>query len=194
VATGASMTHGLTGLISGDALKPVYAVKSKTVDEKTVAEASEEALALKISAEEADGWRVIRNNVKSARLAKDKPIDRQLEDDMWSLLYRMGFKEMNFDRNFCIQVSENTPKRQLDVFAKDDETVFIVECTHSREVGPKSVKALLDKIGAIREEVIKAVHKHYAEKVSSKLSLLSRPGILNGEGRIERLRRTPTYR
>ena len=52
------MAQVLTGLISGDALKPVYAAKSKTVDEKTVAAASEEALALKISAEEADGWRV----------------------------------------------------------------------------------------------------------------------------------------
>ena len=32
------------------------------------------------------------------------------------------------------------------MFAKDDETVFIVECTHSQDVGPKSLKALLDKV------------------------------------------------
>jgi DNA sulfur modification protein DndB len=62
----------------------------------------------------------------------------------------MGFKELNFDRNFSIQVSEKTPKRQIDVFAKDDETVFIVECTHSRDAGPKSLMALLDKLGAVR--------------------------------------------
>jgi DGQHR domain-containing protein len=166
---GRSMPQVLSGLISGDALKPVYAVKSKTVDEKTVAASSEDALLQKIAAEEADGWRVLRRNVKSARLAKDKPIDRQLEDDVWSLLYRMGFKELNFDRNFSIQVNEDTPPRQLDVFAKDDETVFIVECTHSREVGPKSVKALLDKIGAVRPDVIKVVQKHYGREKKLKI-------------------------
>jgi hypothetical protein len=64
----------------------------------------------------------------------------------------MGFKALNADRNLTLQVGDNTPKRQLDVFAKDDETIFIVECIHSREGGAKSVKSLLDKIGAIREE------------------------------------------
>jgi DNA sulfur modification protein DndB len=145
----------LTGLISGNALKPVYATKSKPVDEKTVSATGKAALDLKISGEEADGWRVVRSNKSSVRLAKEKPVDRQLEDDVWSLLYRMGFKELNFDRNFAIQVGADTPARQLDVFAKDDETVFIVECTHSRDGTAKSVKALLDKIAAIRPEVIR---------------------------------------
>jgi DNA sulfur modification protein DndB len=163
------MTLVLTGLISGDALKPVYATRSKTVDEKTVSASSVDALAPKVSAEEGDGWRVVRQSAKSARLAKDKPIDRQLEDDVWSLLYRMGFKELNFDRNFCVQVNDDTPKRQLDVFAKDDETVFIVECTHARDAGPKSVKTLLDKITAIRPEVIKAVQKHYGRGTKLKI-------------------------
>jgi hypothetical protein len=95
----------------------------------------------------------------------------QLEDDVWSLLYRMGFKELNFDRNFYIQSSEDAPKRQLDVFAKDDETVFIVECTHSKDVGPKSVKSLLDKIAAIRPEIVKAVQKHYGRESKLKIKL-----------------------
>jgi len=72
----------------------------------------------------------------------------------------MGFKELNFDRNFSVQTGSDPP-RQLDVFAKDDETVFIVECTHSRDTGPKSVKALIDKIRAIRPNIIGAIHNHY---------------------------------
>lgn len=40
------------------------------------------------------------------------------------------------------------------MFARDDETVFIVECTHSRDGGAKSIKSLLDKIEAVREDVI----------------------------------------
>jgi DGQHR domain-containing protein len=170
------MPQELIGLLTGDALKPVYAIKSKSIDEKTITASSQDALALKLTGEEADGWRVLRRNKNSLRLAKNKPIDRQLEDDVWSLLYRMGFKELNGDRNFTIEVGQNTPKRQLDVFAKDDETVFVVECTHSRETGAKSVKGVLDKIGAIRGDVIKAVHTHYGrdKKLKVKFAMATR--------------------
>jgi hypothetical protein len=96
------MPQVLAGLVTGDALKPVYASKSKAVDEKLVTASNKDSLALKVTAEEADGWHVIRSGKKSVRLAKAKPADRQLEDDIWSLLYRMGFKELNFDRNFAM--------------------------------------------------------------------------------------------
>jgi hypothetical protein len=39
----------------------------------------------------------------------------------------MGFKELNTDRQFSINGSDEIGSRQLDVIAKDDETVFIVE-------------------------------------------------------------------
>jgi DNA sulfur modification protein DndB len=165
------MVQPLTGLASEADLKAVSALRSKTVDEKTVSASSKEALALKIAGEQADGWRVSRQNKRSVRLEKDKPVDRQLEDDVWSLLYGMGFKELNGDRQFAIQAGDKTVPRQLDVFAKDDETVFIVECTHSKEGGPKSLKTLLDKFGAIREEVVKAVHAHYGREPRLKIKL-----------------------
>ncbi len=81
----------------------------------------------------------------------------------------MGFKELNFDRNFSVKINDGTAERQLDVFAKDDETVFIVECTHAREVGTKSVKTLLEKIAAIRPEVIQAIQKHYGRESKLKI-------------------------
>ncbi len=151
----------LTGLASGDTLKTIYNGRSKSVDEKTVSAASAELLALKVAAEEADGWRV-------SRLEKSKSIDRQLEDDVWSLLYRLGFEELNNDRNFSIQLG-STPARQLYVFAKDNETVFIVECTHSREGGTKSVKSIFDKLGALRDEIVRAIHTHYGREPKLKV-------------------------
>lgn len=154
----------LSGLVAGDELKPIFAARSKMFDEKTVSAATPASLALKVKAEDADGWAVAKSNKRSVRMTKPKPADRQLEDDVWSLLYRMGFRELNADRNFKIQLNEKAPPRQIDVFAKDDDTVFIVECTHARESGSKSVKNLLDKIAAIREDVIKAVHAHYGRE------------------------------
>lgn len=149
------------GLISGEEARMVYVSRSKSVDEKTVSAVNVEALATKIQGEEQDGWSVAKNNKKSVRVSKPKPADRQLEDDVWSLLYKLGFKEFNADRNFTIQLGQSSPPRQIDIFAKDDETVFIVECTHSHEQKTKSIKGLIDKINGIREEVIKAIHSHY---------------------------------
>jgi len=160
----ALMSQVLKGLAAGDDLKAIFHQRSKTVDERTITAGSPEALALKLQAEEKDGWVVQKRNKSSIRLCKPKPVDRQLEDDVWSLLYRMGFSELNADRQFAIQAGAGTEARQLDVFAKDDETVFIVECTHSQETGPKSLKGLIDKIGAIREEIIKGIHVHYGKE------------------------------
>lgn len=154
----------LSGLVAGDEIKTVYLARSKMFDEKTVSSTSADGLRLKVNGEEADGWQVAKRNKRSVRMQRAKPIDRQLEDDVWSLLCRMGFHELNADRNFKIQVNENAPARQIDVFARDDDTIFIVECTHAKESGSKSVKALLDKIAAIREDVIKAVHAHYGRE------------------------------
>jgi DGQHR domain-containing protein len=166
----------LPSLVTGDELRSVYAARSKSVDEKTIAAGSKESLELKLDAEKLDGWHVVKRNKRSIRLARSKPVDRQLEDDVWSLLYRLGFNEMNGDRTFAISMDDNAPARQIDIFAKDDETVFIVECTHSQDGGPKSVTALLDKIASIRESVIKAVHNHYGRdpKLKVKFAIATR--------------------
>ncbi len=157
------------GLVSGDQAKKIYSLRSKTVDEKTVSAVKKEALETKIQGEIQDGWSVAKRHKQSARMAKSKPQDRQLEDDVWSLLYKLGFKEFNSDRNFTIQVGSSSPPRQIDIFAKDDETVFIVECTHSQESGSKSIKALIDKINGIRDDVIKAIHTHYGKDPKLKI-------------------------
>lgn len=167
------MPESLVGLISGEELQRLYASRSKPYDEKTVAGNTPESLELKVQGETADGWRVIKKNLRSTRLAKDKPADRLLEDNVWSLLYRMGFKELSANRQFLVQTGDTAPARQLDVFARDDETVLIVECTHSRERSAKPVLALIDKITGFREEVIAAVKRHYgrASKLKVKFAI-----------------------
>lgn len=154
----------MDGLISGEDLRAVAAKRATTHDEKLISASKGGALALKIAAEEADGWTVSKRNKQSVRMVRRKPSDRQLEDDVWSLLYRMGFSSLNADRNFRLSIDEQAPPRQIDIFAKDNETVFIVECTHARDAAPKSVKVLIDKIGAIRESVIKLVHTHFGKQ------------------------------
>ena len=157
------MANFIDGLVSGDEAKKINGSRSKSVDEKTVNAVKNDALATKVQGEEQDGWSVVNRNKKSVRMSKPKPPDRQLEDDVWCLLYKLGFKELNAGRNFTVKLGQDAPGRQIDIFAKDDETVFIVECTQALTTGPKSVKNLIDKINGIREDVIRAIHAHYGK-------------------------------
>src|SRR3990172_10279869 len=107
------MTTFSDGLVSGKVAKKLSVARCKSVDIKTVTAASKRALATKVLGEEQDGWNVVKRNKYSVRMAKTKPDDRQLEDDVWSLLYKLGFKELNAGRNFTIKVGSNAPARQI---------------------------------------------------------------------------------
>ncbi|MDE0153149.1 MAG: DGQHR domain-containing protein [Gammaproteobacteria bacterium] len=139
---------------------------------KTISESNEELRAKKVQLEEEDGWCIVRENVKSTRMAKPKPADEQLEDEVWSILVQMGFKEMSKGRQFTIAVEKDLPPRQIDVFAKDDESVVIVECTQRDAPGKKSMASLIEKIRAIRESVLKSIHKVYGQQTKLKVKFV----------------------
>ena len=136
---------------------------------KTVSGSSKKLIAEKVKLEEADGWRMDKKNAKSTRMAKPKPADEQLEDEVWSILAQMGFKEMSKGRQFTIAVEDGLPRRQIDVFAKDDETVIIVECTQRETLGKKSIALLIEKIRAIRENLRISVLKTYGQQTELKV-------------------------
>ena len=156
-------------LVSGDALKTEANKRSKPYDETTVHGTSESSIAKKVLGFEEEGWEVLRNGKTSTRLKKTKGTDQQLEDDVWSMLYNMGYKVMNSGRKFGIQAANSTDPRQIDIYAKDDETVLIVECTHSRDVGPKSLKVLLDKIHALQQDIVRFVHDAHGKDPKLKI-------------------------
>ena len=156
-------------LVSGDELTSELRKRKKKDEYKTVSGSSKKLIARKVKLEEADGWRIFRKNAKSTRMAKAKPADEQLEDEVWSILAQMGFKEMSKGRQFTIAVENNLPPRQIDVFAKDDEAVIIVECTQRDTPGKKSMAPLIEKIGAIRENLLKSVNKAYSQEAKLKV-------------------------
>ena len=137
---------------------------------KTVTGSTKKLIAQKVKLEEVDGWRTVRKNAKSTRMAKAKPADEQLEDKVWSILAQMGFKEMSKGRQFHIAVDGKLQPRQIDVFAKDDETVIIVECTQKRTPGKKNMATLIEKIRAIRGTVFKSVKKFYGHQAKLKVT------------------------
>ena len=155
--------------VSGDEITTELRRRNRKDVNKIVSGSSKKLIAEKAKMEEADGWRTVRKNAKSTRMAKAKPVAEQLEDEAWSILAQMGFKEMSKGRQFTIAVEDGLPPRQIDVFAKDDETVIIVECTRRDTPGKRSMTQLIEKIRAIRGNLHKSIRKAYGSKAKLKV-------------------------
>ncbi len=156
-------------LVSGNEITTELRRRKKKDVYKTVSGSSKKIIAGKVKLEEAEGWRTVRKNAKSTRMAKAKPAAEQLEDEVWSILAQMGFKEMSKGRQFTIAVEDGLPPRQIDVFAKDDETVIIVECTQRDTPAKKRMDQLIQKIRAIRENLHISVLKTYGQQAKLKV-------------------------
>jgi DGQHR domain len=165
-----TMPKFLDGLVSvGFEINTLKQERGKRYIEKTVTGSTLDLAKEKASVEAKDGWEILKVNKKSVRLKKDKRFDEQLEDEVWTICARMGFKEISKDRNFKIYIDDKTPPRQIDVFVKDDETALIFECTGSDERKEKNLNTLIEKILSIRPATIESINKHYGKSPKLKV-------------------------
>jgi len=105
------------------------------------------------------GWKVKRKFKKGIRLWKEKECGELLEDRVWLLFKNMGFGEMNKDRHFKIQAGPI--KKQIDVFAKDDNNIFIIECKALAEKGSRSLRQDIHEVLNLKKDLIEAIRKKY---------------------------------
>lgn len=161
--------------------------RKKEYIEKTISSSTLDTLREKAALEEKDGWEIIRENKKSLRLAKDKPLDEQLEDELWSIVARMGFDELSDGRNFTINVGEDVNPRQIDVFAKDRETAVFIECTCCEEPRKKRMHQLIEKIESIKLKVALSINNNYGKNPKLKLRwVIATRNIEWGEADLEK--------
>jgi DNA sulfur modification protein DndB len=106
-----------------------------------------------------EGWTVQKEFKNFLRMSKPKNADLALEDEVWSLFALMGYKFLNKDRNFNLPYDKNNSKhtKQIDVFAKDDETILIVECksseTNKRGDFKKELESYLGIMDGLRKSI-----------------------------------------
>ena len=135
-----------------------YARRSKPYDE----ESFEKPLQ---SVREAEGWAVQRENKTSLRMRRPKRFDEVLENRFWNILYRFGYSDLNRGRNFQISVGKGAErtKKQIDVFAKDDETVVIAECKACESPTKRSLLKDLNELAGLMKPIADAVRSHYGD-------------------------------
>jgi DGQHR domain-containing protein len=111
----------------------------------------------------ADRWQIHREGKSKVQLKRIKPHDSMLEDQAWCLFYRMGYPELNAKR-FRIKYrrrDNSTGEKQIDVFAKDDETVVVAECKSKEARGRRTLQKDLHETDSLQKALAVAVREHY---------------------------------
>ena len=119
----------------------------------------------------ADSWVVHKEGKTAVRVKKAKPHDQLLEDHTWCLFYRMGYSELNGDR-FKISYRRqdgSEGSKQIDIFAKDDETVVVAECKSKESRGRRTLQKDLHETEALQRALTTAIRKHYGENFRPKI-------------------------
>ena len=120
---------------------------------------------------ESEGWTVVSQyaNPKYTKYRKEKPIGEQFEDAVWMMFYNMGFYAMNRDNQYRMVNDPNNPAltKQIDVFAVEDEIVFVIECKateNPEEPRPVNFKTDLEALRGSKEYLQKEVLKRYPDR------------------------------
>lgn len=162
------MEDFLGPILKGNEIKKAITKRSTPYIFKTVTAKNSKILKEKVKLEEKDGWEFSRKNKKSIKMQKLKPLDEQFEDLVWVIVARMGFKELSDGRNFKVKVGHGK-ERQIDVFAKDDESAVFIECTQSEKPKKINMSSLIEKILSIQKDAYKSVRNHYGDKLNLKM-------------------------
>lgn len=156
-------------LVQGEALEKVARQRRRQYHEMTVPKSDLDSYVK-------DGWEEKRPYKTSVRLRKKKKVHELLEDEVWLLLWNMGFIEMNTDRNFKIQAGPLM--KQIDVFARDENYVFVVECKTSHVEGMRIETKDIREVSDLRPDVIASIRKAYKSRRLRVRFIMATRGIL----------------
>jgi DGQHR domain-containing protein len=120
------------------------------------------------------GWSASGKTYKNGDLllVKEKSPDEILENRVWCCLHRFGYGDLNIDRNFKIEIAtsnEKVVKKQIDVFAKDDETVIVIECKTAEDIKRKSLQKDIGEFDSLKKPISDAIRKHYGKDFKPKI-------------------------
>ncbi|MEM6890144.1 MAG: DGQHR domain-containing protein [Pseudomonadota bacterium] len=144
--------------------KSEYAKRRKGFNEESVPTAL-------LTQREAEGWLLLRENKTSVRIRRPKSFDEVLENRFWNVLYRFGYDELNAGRRFRIRISAEGEEltKQIDVFAKDAETLIVAECKASEKPRKRSMQKDLGEFAALQKPIANALRKHYGAGFKPKI-------------------------
>lgn len=119
-----------------------------------------------------NGWEVDRELKIKTRIRKPWSHDERLENRVWHLFYLLGYPEISAGRNFQITIHRRGAdpfKKQIDVLAKDDETVVVAECKSSARICRRSLQKDVEEFASLKGPISNAIKKHYGRDFKPKI-------------------------
>jgi len=119
-----------------------------------------------------DGWKTSKKLKRFVRLEKQKSLDRQFEDRVWRFFYKMGYGDLNKGHDFTIRYKAadgSFRQKQVDVFAKDAETVIVGECKCCDDYKPRPLSKDIAEFVGLRKQFADAIRVHYGRDFKPKI-------------------------
>jgi len=118
------------------------------------------------------GWELVQERARKSKLRKLWPHDQRLENRVWYLFYLLGYPELGSGRSFKIRIERSGADpiyKQIDVFAKDDETVVVTECKSSATITKRSLQKDIEEFSSLKGPIANAVRQHYGSDFKPKI-------------------------
>ncbi|NOX26729.1 MAG: hypothetical protein GXP21_00800, partial [Gammaproteobacteria bacterium] len=118
-----------------------------------------------------ENWSVSRELKKDSWLEREKKHNFKLTDDLWAIFYRMGYRELasSLVKLPYGETDDIIKKKQVDIIAKDDETVLIVECKSSLRRGRRNLQKDLNETMLLKGEIAAGIKSHYGKEFKPKI-------------------------
>lgn len=120
----------------------------------------------------AEGWKISKKLKRQVRLSRAKSIDRQFEDRVWKFFYRMGYEDLNKGYGFSIsyRAADGTLRqKQVDVFAKDSETIIVGECKACDDFRQRSLSKDIAEFAGLKKQFADSIRSHYGREYKPKI-------------------------
>ena len=121
-------------------------------------------------------WTEDRTNSSSIRLRKLKPPAIYFEDQVWFLLFRMGFDLLSGKGGSTLIINSkdpDSPSTQIDAVAIDDEVAIAVECKSSNTVAKRpQFQEELAKLSQTREKFALSVRSGFPREAKRQTILI----------------------
>ncbi|CAN5260041.1 hypothetical protein BH10PSE6_BH10PSE6_42410 [soil metagenome] len=137
----------------------------------------------------AKGWALHASGVNKVKLRRPKTHHALLEDRVWLLLHKLGYPVLSA-RGCKVRFARSDGsigEKEVDVFAKDDETCLIVECKSRERRGKRSLQINIHETAQLQKPIATALRKHFGLGFKPKLIwLYATENIIWSEQDLER--------
>ena len=132
---------------------------------------------------EAKGYIAQTQTTRKTTMVKQKDHSIQLEDDVWCMFYKLGFRILNLDENLRVQWGPNKEdSHQLDIVAVGEDAIFVVECKSAANSQSRSFKSELSVMEQYMDGVSESLRQIYGKNKRVKFLFATRNFRFQEEG------------